>query len=74
MCLVAATVVLGVVIAVIGCGGPDLVVGGMLPPTTLTPVTTTTPGCLPTGSACSFSTDCCSGQCISLDGITLQCA
>jgi hypothetical protein len=28
---------------------------------------------LPSGSSCTLSTDCCSGACISPDGITLQC-
>ena len=65
-----AMIVLAVMSTAVGCGN-DLVVSGMLPSATVVP--TGTPGCLQTGSACTLSTDCCSGQCISPDGITLEC-
>jgi hypothetical protein len=56
----------------IGCGTQDLVVGGMLP--LATPTATATPGgCLQSGQICGLSGDCCSGQCVSPDGVTLQC-
>ena len=57
-------------LTLISCGGGDLVIGGMLP---ATPTPVSTPTCLPSGSSCTLSTDCCSGACISPDGITLQC-
>ena len=64
LCMLAATS---------GCGGNDLVVGGMLP-VTPTAVTSPTPsGCIPFGQLCSLSSTCCAGSCISTDGVNLIC-
>jgi hypothetical protein len=51
--------------AVVGCGGEDLVLSGMLNPTA-TPAPTATPGgtCLGTGQICTFASNCCSGVCL----------
>jgi hypothetical protein len=71
LALAVAIIVLGALVALIGCGGPDLLVPGALPSPTTT--VTGTPGCLPSGDACSLSTDCCSGLCFSPDGVSLIC-
>ncbi len=55
-----------------GCGGPDLIVNGMIP-FSPTSATTATPNCVAAGGACGANTDCCSGSCISPDGINLEC-
>jgi len=57
-----------------GCGGPDLFVAGqpLITPTT-TAGTMTPSNCFEPGEPCSANTDCCSGSCVSPDGITLEC-
>ena len=69
--LAGSIAVLSALLSFVGCGGNDLVLGGMPLPVTPTP----TPGgtCLQTGDTCVLSSDCCSGQCVSLDQITLTC-
>jgi hypothetical protein len=60
------------VVAATGCGGEDLVFPGMIPPTeTATPVET--PTCGVSGDACTLNTDCCSGQCVTSDGVNFFC-
>jgi hypothetical protein len=56
----AIGVLSAVVLAAVGsgCGGNDLVVGGMLPPTI---ALTVTASCTNTGGLCSVDADCCSG-------------
>jgi hypothetical protein len=68
--LAIVTIGLCLLIAFIGCGGEDLVINGMLPNT---PVVTGTPTCLDAGETCVLASDCCSGQCTTPDGVTLQC-
>jgi len=68
--LVLSLIVLCTVVSFIGCGGDDLVFPGMLPLPTAT--ITGTPSCLPSGDACTLSSDCCSGNCFN-NGLTLQC-
>jgi hypothetical protein len=55
-----------------GCGGPDLELSGTLAPT---PIVTATvpPTCLPAGDACTMDSDCCSGSCITPDGVNFEC-
>jgi hypothetical protein len=54
------------ILTAIGCGGPDLLVGGSMP--NPTPAQTATPSnCGQPGDACSFGTDCCSGFCDPID-------
>ncbi len=70
--LVISIAVLSALLSWGGCGGPDLVVGGMLP-ATATPATTATATCVQAGGICGANTDCCSGNCFSPDGVNLQC-
>ncbi|HVO24429.1 MAG TPA: hypothetical protein VMW56_12470 [Candidatus Margulisiibacteriota bacterium] len=51
------------ILIAIGCGGPDLVIGGSVPNPTITTVTPSPTTCGQPGDACSFGTDCCSGSC-----------
>lgn len=64
-CVIGVLVMLfaGVAITQNGCGGDDLVVGGMvpLPPTVAQP--TATPECAKGNEPCERSSDCCSGVC-----------
>jgi hypothetical protein len=53
-----------------GCGGDDLVFPGMILPT---PVPSASPTCVQSGGSCTLSSDCCSNNCFSPDGVTLQC-
>jgi len=63
LCLAAAMAALCITLAGLGCGGDDLVVGGMLLPTAV-PAPTDTPGaCLDPGFSCSVNRDCCSLVC-----------
>jgi hypothetical protein len=55
-----------------GCGSEDLVFPGMALPTAV-PTTTVTPGCVTSGGACTLSSDCCSGNCFTPDGVNFQC-
>jgi len=60
------------VVVAAGCGGDDLVFPGMIPPTeTATPVGT--PTCGASGDACTIGSDCCSGSCITSDGVDFFC-
>jgi hypothetical protein len=60
---VCAFVLLLAVVCIIGCGGNDLVVGGMLP-FTQTPVGTATPSnCGAVGDPCVSNTECCNLVC-----------
>jgi hypothetical protein len=61
---------LGISIGSSGCGNEDLVFPGMALPTV---APTTSPTCVQNGGACTMSSDCCSGNCFSPDGVTLQC-
>lgn len=61
---------LSVLISSSGCGNEDLVFPGMLLPTV---APTASPTCVQSGGACTVSSDCCSGNCFSPDGVTLQC-
>lgn len=46
----------------VGCGGNDLVIGGMLPASpTVGP--TATPSCTVSGDVCANNSECCSGVC-----------
>ena len=56
-----------------GCGTEDLVFPGMPLPTTTVEPTATPGGCLQTGAFCTVSTDCCSNNCGTTDGITFTC-
>jgi len=67
--LVAVLVALYILLAP-GCGGEDLVFPGMFLPTP-TAVPTTT--CVASGGTCTLNSDCCSGSCISPDGVNFQC-
>jgi hypothetical protein len=72
--LVVAIALLGAVLTAVSCGGPDLQVGGTIPLLTLTPVGTTTPGCLTAGDSCTVNADCCGGLCdYATDGQNLLC-
>jgi len=62
---------LSLLVALSGCGGDDLVFPGMILPT---PVPSASPTCVESGGSCTLSSDCCSGNCFSPDGVTLQCA
>jgi len=73
LALVISSAVLGAMLSWVGCGGPDLVVGGMLP-ATATAGTTPTTTCGQPGDPCGTNSDCCSGNCFTPDGINLQCA
>ena len=58
-CLIVGFTLLALATTWLGCGGDDLVVGGMLRPT---PSTTQTPTCVNEGEACTLGgNDCCSG-------------
>ncbi len=57
-----AFVTLALLLGAVGCGGNDLVVGGMLPPSP-SPATTPTATCVGSGGACVLNGDCCSGAC-----------
>ena len=61
--LAAVFITLALLLSAVGCGGNDLVVGGMLP-ATATPMTTPTPVCNPSGGGCSSDTQCCTGICL----------
>ena len=54
-----------------GCG-QDLVLPGDIPATD-TPTPEGTPTCLQSGNACVNATDCCSGSCITNDGVDFFC-
>lgn len=59
-------------IVIASCGGEDLIFPGDFPATeTPTPAPTAT--CLASGDACSVASDCCSGQCITTDGVDFFC-
>ena len=59
------------ILAAIGCGGDDLVIGCSVNCVQPTAVVTGTPStCGQTGDACSLGTDCCSGSC---DPIAFTC-
>jgi hypothetical protein len=59
-------------VVIASCGSEDLIFPGDFPATeTPTPAPTVT--CLASGDACSVGTDCCSGQCITTDGVDLFC-
>lgn len=58
-----AAVMVGLVVSQSGCGGDDLVVGGMIPITPSAPRATATPNCLESGEPCDGSSDCCSFEC-----------
>jgi hypothetical protein len=69
--LVAATmVVASVLFGLPGCGGGDLVFPGMFLPT---PTAAPTATCVASGGTCTLNSDCCSGSCISPNGVNLQC-
>ena len=59
-------------VTLVGCGGEDLIFPGV-PLSTATVSGTQTPGCLASGDSCSVASDCCSGQCVTLDGVNLTC-
>jgi len=65
----ALLAILWALIALTACG-QDLVFEGM--PLLVTPTPTET-GCLSSGAACTLDSDCCSGSCISPDGVNLEC-
>ena len=69
--LFTATVVLVyVLIGLPGCGGEDLVFPGMFLPT---PTAAPTATCVASGGTCTLNSDCCSGACITPNGVTFQC-
>ncbi len=71
--LTASLAVLCIFVVLNGCGTDELVFPGMVLPTG-TPVPTATPGgCRAQGEACSQSSDCCSNDCGTLDGVNFTC-
>jgi hypothetical protein len=59
--LVAVVGALLLAVPLVGCGGPDLLVGSATG--NPTPVTTATPSCGASGTLCTTNSDCCSGSC-----------
>ena len=59
------------VIVIASCGSEDLIFPGDIP--TVTPSPVETPTCLPAGDACSVASDCCSGECVTTDGVDFLC-
>ena len=57
---------------ILGCGGSDLTFPGEIVATPV-PAATETPTCAASGDVCNFDSDCCSGSCISPDGVSFQC-
>ena len=60
------------IVAAASCGNEDLIFPGEILPTG-TPTPVGTPTCLVSGDACSLSSDCCSAQCITVDGVDFFC-
>jgi hypothetical protein len=58
-----ACLMVGLATSQSGCGGDDLVVGGMIPVTPSRSRATATPSCLESGEPCEGSSDCCSFEC-----------
>jgi hypothetical protein len=59
--LVTAAGILLLATPLVGCGGPDLLVGSATG--NPTPVTTATPSCGASGTYCTQNSDCCSASC-----------
>lgn len=59
----AVAVLVGLALSQQGCGGDDLVVGGMIPITPTVTRATPTAECLETGAPCTVSSECCSAVC-----------
>ena len=66
----ALAAVLCGILALTACGAEDLVLAGT--PLVPTPTPTGT-ACLSSGAGCTLDTDCCSGSCITLDGVNFTC-
>jgi len=83
---ISAVVALCLLAMLVGCGNSDLTFPGESAPTVTPGGPTGTPGpgaatptstpstCGPSGDACVVNTDCCSGQCASVDGVIFTCA
>ncbi|HVM97908.1 MAG TPA: hypothetical protein VMT89_16050 [Candidatus Acidoferrales bacterium] len=61
--IAGAIFAMSVVLCFNGCGGNDLVVGGMIPLTPTSVIPTATPGLLGPGEPCTTSSQCDSGIC-----------
>jgi hypothetical protein len=77
---ISALVALCLLAMLVGCGNSNLTFPGEDVPTSTpgpgaaTPTSTPAGDCAPGGAECFVDSDCCSGQCVSSDGVLFVCA